>query len=161
MGTSKPRADIAGMAAVFLHTVCHEFFPACCAVGASGRFAHIPMSMPPAQATSVRAKLLLLFARYLLQCITALPACAVRLYYRFSCRLYAFALAVRFDSIHRHAQLPGNLRIPQSLPALLGNQHFLSVCHATSFAFPRFVGNPPQTILISRTASCSSSMQSK
>jgi hypothetical protein len=142
MNTSKPRTYIAGMAAILLRTVRNELPTTGSALRSSGSFALLPVIMPPMHAAGVRTELLLLFARYLLQYITALPACAVRLYYRFSCRLYAVALAVGFDGVHRHAQLPGNFRISQSLSALLGDQHFLSVCHATSFAFPGFVGKP-------------------
>ena len=135
MGTSEACGDIAGMAAILLRTVRNKLPTAGSAFRASGSFTHFPVVMPPMHAAGVRTELLLLFARYLLQCTTALPACAVRLYYRFSCRLYAVAPAVRFDSIHRHAQLPGNLRVSHPLPALLGNQQFLSVCHTISFAF--------------------------
>ena len=140
MGTSKACGDIACMAAILLRTVRNELPTAGSAFRASGSFTHFPVIMPPMHAAGVRTELLLLFARYLLQCITALPACAVRLYYRFSCRLYAVALAVRFDSVHRHAQFPGNLCISQSLSSLLDNQHFLSVCHTTSFAFHGIIG---------------------
>lgn len=110
MSASKPRTDIAGMAAILLRTVRNKLPTAGSAFRASGSFTHFPVIMPPVHAAGVRTELLLLFARYLLQCITALPACAVRLYYRFSCRLYVVALAVGFDSVHRHAQLPGNFR---------------------------------------------------
>jgi len=93
MNTSKPRADIAGMAAILLCTVRNELPTTGGTFRASGSFAHFPVIMPPTQAAGIRAELFLFSARGMLQCAAALPACIFSRHCLFD-RLYAIALAI-------------------------------------------------------------------
>ena len=139
MGTSETRGNITGMAAILLRAICNESLSTGNAFRTPGTSAHIPMLMPPTHAAGIRAELFLFSARGMLQCAAALPACIFSRHC-LSGRLYTIALAEGFDGVYRQAQFPGDFRMSQSLPALLSDQHFLSVCHTTSFAFPGIVG---------------------
>ena len=74
MNASKPRADIAGMSAILLHTIRNELLTAGSAFRILGSSAHIPMIMPPTQAAGVRAELFLFPAGGMYQCSAALSA---------------------------------------------------------------------------------------
>ena len=106
---TKPHMDIAGMTAIPLRAVCHELPATGSAFRTLGCFAHVPMLMPPAQATSVRAELLLFSARRVYQRTATSPAYIICRCYRFTSSFQAVALAIGFDGIHRHVQLPRNL----------------------------------------------------
>ena len=108
MVASEPHTDIAGMTAIPLPAICHERPATGSAFRTLGRFAHVPMLMPPAQTTGVRAELLLPSARRVYQRTATSPAYIVCRGYRFTGSFQAVALAIGFDGIHRHAQLPRN-----------------------------------------------------
>ena len=109
MVASEPHTDIAGMTAIPLPTVCHELTATSDTFRTLGRFAHVPMLMPPAQATGIRAELLLLSARRVFQRAATSLARIVCRGYRFTGSFQAVALAIGFDGIHCHPQLPRNL----------------------------------------------------
>ena len=109
MVTFKPHMDIAGMTAIPLPAVCDELPATGSAFRTPGCFTHVPMLMPPAQATGVRTELLLLSARRVYQRTAALPAHIVSRGRRFTGSFQAVALAIGFDGIHRHVQLSRNL----------------------------------------------------
>ena len=160
MASTKPHMDIAGMTAIPLPAVCHERPATSSTFRTLGRFAHVPMLMPPAQATGIRAELLLPSARRVYQRATTSPAYIVCRRRRFTDSFQAVALAIRLDGIHRHAQLPRNLRISQALLNLLGDEHFLSVCHTTSSVIlTARRGKPPQMIFSPQIACLSSNAQ--
>jgi len=77
MNASKLRADIAGMAAILLHTIRNELLTAGSAFRTLGSFAHIPMIVPPAHAAGIRAELFLFSAGGMCQCSAALSASVV------------------------------------------------------------------------------------
>ena len=160
MFASEPHTDIAGMTAIPLRAVCHELPATSDTFRTLGRFAHVPMLMPPAQATGVRAELLLLSAQRVYQRATTSPAYIVCRGRRFTDSFQAVALAIRLDGIYRHAQLPRNLRISHALLDLLGDEHFLSVCHTTSSVIlMNRRGKPPQMIFSPQIARLSSNTQ--
>ena len=109
MVAPEPHTDIAGMTAIPLPAVCHERPATGSAFRTLGRFAHVSMLMPPTQATSIRAELLLLSARRVFQREATSLARIVCRGYRFTGSFQAVALAIGFDGIHRHVQLPCNL----------------------------------------------------
>ena len=109
MVAPEPHTDIAGMTAIPLRAVCHERPATGSAFRTPGCFAHVPMLMPPAQATGIRAELLLLSARRVYQRTATSLAHIVCRGYRFTGPFQAVALAIGFDGIHRHAQLQRNL----------------------------------------------------
>jgi len=123
------------MAAVFLYAVSHEFPATASAFYASGLTAHRSMSMPPTHPADIRAELFFLPAGRVLQYAAALPAHVLSRRRCLTDRFYSVTLTVGFHGVHRQAQLSGNFRISHPLPALLGDQQFLSVCHTISFAF--------------------------
>ena len=109
MVAPEPHTDIAGMTAIPLPAVCHERPATSDTFRTPGRFAHVPMLMPPAQATGIRAELLLLSARCVYQRAATSLARIVCRGRRFTGSFQAVALAIGFDGIHRHVQLPCNL----------------------------------------------------
>ena len=106
---TKPHMDIAGMTAIPLPAVSHERPATSDTFRTLGRFAHVPMLMPPAQTASIRTELLLLSARCVYQRAATSLARIVCRGYRFTGSFQAVALAIGFDGIHRHVQLPCNL----------------------------------------------------
>ena len=109
MFASEPHTDIAGMTAIPLPVVCHERPATSDTFRTPGRFAHVPMLMPPAQATGVRAELLLLSARRVYQRTATSLARIVCQGFCYVGSFQAVAMAIGFDGIHRHVQLPCNL----------------------------------------------------
>ena len=100
MVAPKPHTDIAGMTAIPLPAVCHERPATGSAFRTLGRFAHVSMLMPPTQATSIRAELLLLSARCVYQRAATSLARIVCRGRRFTGSFQAVALAIGFDGIH-------------------------------------------------------------
>ena len=109
MVASEPHIDIAGMTAIPLPAVCHERPATGSAFRTLGRFAHVSMLMPPTQATSIRAELLLLSTRRVFQRAATSLAHIVCQGFCYVGSFQAVALAIGFDGIHRHVQLPCNL----------------------------------------------------
>ena len=152
--------DIAGMTAIPLPALCHELPATGSAFYALGRFAHVSMLMPPAQTASIRTELLLLSARCVYQHAATSPAYIVCRGYRSIGSFQAVALAIGFDGIYRHTQLPRNLRISHALLELLGDEHFLSFCHTfSSVILMDRRGKPPQMIFSPQIACLSSNTQ--
>ena len=109
MVAPEPHTDIAGMTAIPLPAVCHERPATGSAFRTPGCFAHVPMLMPPSQTASIRTELLLLSARCVYQRAATSLARIVCRGRRFTGSFQAVALAIGFDGIHRHVQLPCNL----------------------------------------------------
>ena len=88
------------MTAIPLPAVCHELTATSDTFRTLGHFAHVPMLMPPTQATSIRTELLLLSARCVYQRAATSLARIVCRGRRFTGSFQAVALAIGFDGIH-------------------------------------------------------------